>query len=158
MPWDFGCHQYPRLQKLRKSTFGLIAALPVGFCPTAKSPSPAKFKIRNSRTRYPQSPQLWWSDLHSIWTNSMCCFSISTRNCTWASGTCTFDFDFWISRYYGLFAVGQNSAEAAISPNVSFCSRGYWSQPNSKDITKFLGQFWTFHIYKPFFILQLLLL
>ena len=35
----------------------------------------------------------------------------------------------------------------------SFCSRKYRCQPNSEDITKFLGQFWTFHITKPFFIL-----
>ena len=31
---------------------------------------------RNSKSRYPQSPQL-----HSIWTNFMCFFKLATRSC-----------------------------------------------------------------------------
>ena len=99
--------------------------------------------------------------VQGIW----CCLQISaafnTHGCR-SSGSrpriAPFHGQIWISRRRRLFAVGQKAGRAAIRPKVdfcSFCSRGYWCQPKSKDIIKFLGQFWTFHINKLFWIIKL---
>ena len=51
MSSDFGWHQYPRLQKIRKLTFGLMAALPDSDLPR-KVAVGAKFKIQNQKCMF----------------------------------------------------------------------------------------------------------
>ena len=60
---EFGLDQYPQLQKLQKSTFGLMGALPAGFCPTAKSPPPAKFKF----AKWGNSTGFSFSTSRTVW-------------------------------------------------------------------------------------------
>ena len=54
MSSEFGWHQNPRLQKLPKSTFELMAALP-GFCPTAKSPPWREIENSKSKVHVPEA-------------------------------------------------------------------------------------------------------
>ena len=105
----------------------------------------AKFKIQNNNLHSTGYDLLLYFTYMLSWTISRCCFKISTKSFVHEAqerALITLDFEFWIPRRDGLYAVGQNPAgRAAISPNVDFwrfCSRGYWWQPKSEGITNFL--------------------
>ena len=89
-----------------------------------------------------------------MWTNLMCFIKIATQNLS--LGSRNLYFSTWVMNFAPrrTFCGRAESQDVAIRPKVDFGSRGYWCQPNSEDITKFLRKFWKCHITKLFWIIN----
>ena len=90
-------------------------------------------------------------------------FKISTK--FWSPENEPIEFPHFANLFFagsGLFAVGQSriQGEVSIRPKVeiwSFYSCGYWRQPKSDAIGRFLVQFCYFYLMKAYLILKLVL-